>query len=157
MIAASTSPSVNFGSLILRGTFLSAYSRGVLLFWTIVRVDWSRPQSSSKRVDDDLLAGTTVELGAYRFASLDEADVICGYGTVALELEDEAKSSLETNFTRQSCGVGKLAHPLGWVGCEFAAVVDDRCCSMLCFRDTTDTFVTRHEKDCHLMSHTLHL
>lgn len=60
------------------------------------------------RGNRDLLARTAAHLEAYQFPSRDEADVIQGHGTVALELEDEVKSILETDGTIPNRGAGKL-------------------------------------------------
>lgn len=66
------------------------------------------PSKGNGRGDKELLATTAAHLGAYRFPSRDEADVIQGHGTVALELEDEVRSVLEMDAKIPNRGAGKL-------------------------------------------------
>lgn len=63
---------------------------------------------NERHCDRDLLAQKATELGAYQFPFHDEADAIHGYGTVALELEDEVRRVLETQSTVPSQEIGKL-------------------------------------------------
>lgn len=47
---------------------------------------------------DDILTSTIARIGAFRFPSHDEADVVHGQGTVALELEEEVEQLLQAEF-----------------------------------------------------------
>lgn len=60
-------------------------------------------KDGSRHIEDAL-----AEMTAFPFPSHDEAHMIHGYGTIALELEEEVRSVLETSSTLQSRRVGKL-------------------------------------------------
>lgn len=72
-------------------------------------VEFSKGGSCHK---EDALAKIT----AFQFLSHDEAPKIHGYGTIALELEDELRSVLETGSTLQSRQVGKLDAVIAFMG-----------------------------------------
>lgn len=76
------------------------------------------PEHESR--SDDILAATIARIGAFRFPSHDEADVVHGQGTVALELEEEVEQllqaespALESNISCEGRNLDAIINVMG--------------------------------------------